>query len=234
MRSVLLVLFSAWIGVLADEPSKAEYAFRWNPRDGGPASWEAVQAILGGKLKSVERYSVRYHTLVPGRNAPPGASAVFRERTLEGADTEYRLKFRSSRPFGDLEVCPSGLEMSYEKDVAFVGGDSLRAVYSLSCTGSDPEIVHTLGARPLPCHSSLARFSAKKYRLEIWALPRNDSILEVSHRAGNSKRDQDDFRELVRKLVGAGARPSGSSKTEMGMECAEPPQAQAKAGERDR
>lgn len=214
--TILLVLaFQAF----AAEPSVAEYAFRWDPGEGGPSSLEAVRGILDGRMKSSAEFAVRYHRLPQDRKWPEGAVAIFRERVPKDGNAEYRLKFRRSKPFVELDVCPAGTEMSYEKDAVFVGADSVHDVYSLSCTGSDPEIAKTLQASPLPCHSNVARYTGRKYRLEIWTLPRNETLLEISHRAGNTAGDQAQFRELVRTLVGAGARPTGASKTELGMEC---------------
>lgn len=221
LAGTMAVLLAFGFPALAVEPDKAEYAFRWNPAEGGPSSVEAVHRLLGGRTKSLQEFEVRYHRLPQEGKWPQSATAILRSRTEKDERTEYRLKFRRPVPFEPVQVCPAGFELSYEEDVSFVGPDSARGVYSVSCTGADPQLLEPFHPGPLPCISHVERHGGKKYRVEIWSLPEKRSLIEVSHRAGRNALDRAEFREVVLRLLQAGARPTASSKTELGMDCAE-------------
>lgn len=205
----------------AGEPTTAEYAFRWNPKEGGPASVEDVQRILGGKTKSTKVFSVRYHRIPRDKNWQTSAEAIFRERSRTGEKPEFRLKFRSATPFERTDACPDGMEFSYEADVTFKASDSVRKVFSVSCSGTDPNTAATLKTTPLSCQSTFTRYDSKHYRLEVWTFPNSASILEISHRSSNTAADRDRFGLLVGRLLHAGAEPSTDSKTDLGQNCAE-------------
>jgi len=216
------LLFAAIVGgSMAGEPATAEYAFRWNPKDGGPATIEDVHRILGGKTKSVKEFVVRYDRVSMDKNWPQGAEAIFRERTKSDGTADYRLKFRRSTPFDQLDVCPSGMEASYEKDVTFASATSTRGVYSLSCTGTDPAIVEILKAKSLGCQAKVVRHEGKKYRLERWTLDNGGVLLEISDRSENTPAELARFGAIVDRLLRTGAKPSTTSKTDLAIRCIE-------------
>jgi hypothetical protein len=66
--------------------ASAEYAIRWDPRDGGPGTIDEVAALLqvsSGKRKPKE-FVVRYFALKQPKALPDGASVIARERTAGG------------------------------------------------------------------------------------------------------------------------------------------------------
>lgn len=216
-----------WVGLLAGcaisaMPERAEYAFRWEPAMGGPATVEAVHRILGGRTRSTREFLVRYHRLPSGVPRPQGAAAIFRERTRTGEPTEFRLKFRRTAPFDPVDVCPAGTDASYEKDVSFGGGDSTVDVFSVSCTTTDSGFARRMGSEPVPCAARVERHDGRRYRVEIWTLSGGGILMEVSHRSGDEVSSLREFGAMVRALIAAGARPATGSKTEMGMACGDP------------
>jgi len=208
-------------GSMAGEPGTAEYAFRWNPKEGGPATIEDVHRILGGKTKSVKEFVVRYDRVSTDRKWPQGSEAIFRERTKSDGTADYRLKFRRSTPFEQLDVCPVGMEASYEKDVAFASATTTRGIYSLSCTGTDPANFGALKARPLGCQAKVVRHEGKKYRLEQWTLDNGGILLEISNRSENAPAELNRFGIIVDRLLRSGAKPSTTSKTDLATRCIE-------------
>ena len=216
-----ILLAALVLELSAGEPATAEYAFRWNPKDGGPTTVEDIHRILGGKTKSVKEFAVRYHQVALDKKWPAGSDVAFRERTKADGGTDYRLKFRRATPFESLGQCPAGMEVSYEKDVSFGAAGATRIVYSLSCTTADADLARSLKTLPYPCRSEVVRHEGKKYRIEDWKLPGDERLLEISDKSENEPANQARFATIVERLLRSGAKPSTTSKTDMGTRCTE-------------
>ena len=187
------------------EPEKAEYAVRWNPAEGGPASGEETLTFLGAPAASPVRYEVRYYDAPPPAGSPPDSAVIVRRRSEANAESEIRLKFRLDHPIAEW-ACPAGagFEGKAEVDVGFGDGGASR-VYSYSCVVSAAEPPPFLHAVPKNCVSRMDRWPAPvrgdgSYKVEAWTLPDGSKRLEISRTAKNSPKQRSRFGELVERL----------------------------------
>jgi hypothetical protein len=225
MEVVLLFLAAACHGAAGagspPSPENAEFAMRWDPADGGPKSPEEVLTILGVPLPSAERYDVRYYDLPAPASAPAGATPILRERTRAGGKTEFRLKYRFTRPLAGGWACPAGeaFEADEEVDVSVGEGGAAARVYSYSCTLKAKDPPRSLNAVPKRCSAAMTRYSSGGFRVEEWLMPGGARTIEVSRPGTDAVDDLEKFRRVVEILLGRGARPSDRSKTELGSTC---------------
>ncbi len=211
------------------EPRRAEYAVRWNPQEGGPATAAEVLAFLEAPPSKGEVFEVRYFDLPKPAGAPAGADTVLRRRSGGDAGPEIRLKFRLARPLAGRWGCPTteAFRRSEEVDIGFGGADAPSRVYSYSCTLAAEEPPRELGAAAKRCASRMTRWQigatrAEAYRVEEWRLPGGDVRLEISRAAANDVDELARFAGLVTRLRTLGARPLDESKTELGSRCPRP------------
>lgn len=192
----------------AQEPERVEYSLRWKPGIGGPRSVDEVARTLDMPFKETAGFRVEYArgTCRDGATCP-----VLRKRVANDGDVEFCLKWRSESPFPRIDMCPEGTKTNYEKDVSFVGADSARSVYSVSCVG-DSAALRSEAVFPARSASFMTRFESKDARLEIWILPAGDTLFEVSHKAKNTNKSRIKFRSLVDNLIARGAKPVTESK----------------------
>lgn len=202
-------------------PMTAEFAFRWNPAEGGPKSPEEVLTALGEPTPSPERYRVRYYDLAAPASAPEGAVVALRERTKSHGKTQFRLKYRFSRPLSGAWSCPAGEEFEGEEEVDVSLGveGKVSRVYSYSCTVKSPVPPRSLKAVPKGCWAGMKRYSSGDFKVEEWSMPGGGVILEVSMPGMDTADDLEKFRRVTEKLTGRGAKPSDRSKTELGSAC---------------
>lgn len=208
----------------AEEPRRAEYAARWDPARGGPATAADVFAALGSSAAPATVCEVRYYDLPAPAAAPAGAAVILRRRACDDGRTEIRLKYRSPHPL-ESWTCPAGppFQPESEVDVGF-GEDAPSRVYAYSCTLSSAEPPRELRAVPKPCASRMTRYEAHtgdgaRYKVEDWTLPGGGRRLEVSRSAGNDVDALAAFERVVLRLRERGARLLGDSKTELGSRC---------------
>jgi len=216
----------------AHDASGAEYAFRWNPADGGPKSAEKVAAVLGldpGRHKS---YEVRYFAVAQPVGLAEGASVIVRQRSGAKGATETMFKVRGTKPFDRADPlagwqCPFPGDVragrKAEVDVGWTADGSTRRTYSLSCE-ADGDVATLMPAgfkaAPLACSSKVRRTEVGDLKIERWALPDGSVSIEVSWEAGDSAADLEAFRKrVVAPLVASGARAQQASKTELGSGC---------------
>ncbi len=212
----------------ASEPEKAEYAVRWDPAAGGPATGEEALAFLGAPSAAPVRYEVRYYDAPPPAGAPPDSEVILRRRSETNGESEIRLKYRLDHPIAEW-TCPAGggFDGKAEVDVGF-GVDGASRVYSYSCVASAAEPPPFLRAASKSCVSQMARWPAPvrgggSYKVESWTLPDGSKRLEISRTAKNSPKQLSRFGALVERLRARGARPLEESKTELGSRCTSPP-----------
>jgi hypothetical protein len=205
---------------LAISPRKVEYAFRWNPAQGGPKNVSEVASLSGENFETPESYTVRYYQVEQKGNV----RTFLRERTradLENEAPEFRLKFRSDSPFPDSATCPFSMKFSYETDGTFITPDSMMTLYSLSCTGEGVVWAQKLHGKAFPCASEMIRYEGKNFRLEQWTLPAGDTLFEISRKQKIGKEVNPAFEKALQAMWKAGARPDASSKSELGSRCPE-------------
>jgi hypothetical protein len=202
-------------------PGSAEYAFRWDPAGGGPRTPQDVLALLDLPVPTPEKYEVRYWDLPSPASAPLSATPIFRERTKAGGKTEFRLKYRFSRPLATAWACPAGEAFHPEEQVDVSvgeGGNAVR-VYSYSCTLKTGAPPSSLNAVPKSCSVSMTRYNAEGLRVEEWRMPDGARTIEVSRAAADSVDELESFRQVAEKLLAKGAKASDRSKTELGSTC---------------
>jgi len=209
-------------GGAAPPPMAAEFAFRWDPADGGPKTPEDVLAALGDLApQSPEKYQVRYYDLQTPPSAPAGVAPILRERTKSHGKTQFRLKYRFPQPLTGAWSCPPGEEFEAEEevDVSVGEGGKVSRVYSYACTVKSPTPPRSLKAVPRRCWAGMKRFTSGDFKVEEWSMPGGGRILEVSMPGTDTADDLEKFQQATGKLTGRGAKPSDRSKTELGSAC---------------
>lgn len=208
------------------EPDKAEYAIRWNAKEGGPKTAQETLDVLRQQQEGSGSYEVQYFDFTPPKDAPQGVTSILRERREGRRRYALTFKYRSDHALAPLR-CPiaaSPDEIKYEVDISMVGLSESRRAYSLSCTiekeNAPVNPPPSLAAQPMGCTSRMIRFKTKTLKVEEWHLPGDVVMVEVSRNASPSEADLDSFRQdVVETLLRAGVKPSDRSKTELGSSC---------------
>ena len=224
IRALLLAAaFVPAAGLLAGEPERAEYAVRWDPAEGGPANVRELLSLLGAPEGTGRTYEIRYFNFPRPANAPPGTTAILRQRTREDGKAEVRLKYRSAQPLSGPWACPDGARFrkAEELDVSFAASPEPLRVYAYSCTLEAKAPPPVLGATPKSCAARMVRYEFEGDKIEEWTLPGGGVRLEVSRAASNSPDHLTKFVELVERLRARGVKPLDETKTEFGSRCPE-------------
>lgn len=206
-------------------PKHAEYAARWDPAAGGPATSAEVLSRLGlAPSTAGTACEIRYYDLPAPEGAPKGAVVILRRRTCDDGASEVRLKYRTAHPVNAWE-CPAGLGFaaSSEVDVG-LGAEAPSRVDAYACTLSADAPPPALRAVAKPCVSRMTRVSARTggggpLKVEDWTLPGGARRLEVSQRGRDDVDALAAFQAVVERLREAGARFLEESKTELGSRC---------------
>ncbi len=227
LRFVAATAVGAALGAAATvvagaEPADAEYAVRWNARDGGPASLNETLAILKTRATRVRQFRVDYYDLPSTVTAPPGFSVILRRRVENAGPGELTWKLRGDHALVDWS-CPlrNSRESKDEVDVAFQSADNVTRSFSYSCTSDAPDLAASeLSATIQACASEMRRQDAGKLKIEEWRLPGNVTVIDVSLSSKNMPGAMDLFRKrIVEPLLAAGIVPSADSKSELGSRC---------------
>ena len=204
------------------EPAGAEFAIRWNARDGGPQTGNEVLKVLGARARRTSLFSVRYYDVPSTTTAPPGFATILRRRVDGAGASELTWKLRGDHAL-PAWTCPfeNPRQSKVEVDVTFSGLDSATRVYSYSCTSASPEAAASrLGASLKACTAAVKRWEAGRLKIEEWRLPGDVLMIEVSGNGANTGAATRQFRERVAApLFAAGIVPSTLSKTELGSRC---------------
>jgi hypothetical protein len=208
------------------EPEKAEYAIRWNVKEGGPKTAKDTLEVLKQPLKDSDNYEVQYFNFTPPKDTPEGVTSILRQRKKGKKQYELTFKYRSDHALKPLG-CPlaeSPDESKDEVDISILGSSESRRVYAHSCTiesENDPvQPPQALAAQPMGCTSKMTRLKTNTLKVEEWHLPGDVVMVEVSRNASTGESDLHAFqRDVVDNLLHAGVKPSERSKTELGSSC---------------
>lgn len=215
---------------------RAEYAVRWYPKNGGPAT---AQEVIGTLFPAAPKpkqsaFTVRYHDWTSEPAVPTGTKPILRERENQDVSDDERFeltyKIRSDAEFDVLEgwcALPDA-EKKRETDISAVDDKNVRSAYSVSCTATSksamPHVPPVFSSTPKPCHATVFRLMVKpggeKVKIETWQLPGDDSMIEVSRSGNNSAQHIKKFQEeIVVPLLAAGAKPIAEGKTSAASTC---------------
>jgi hypothetical protein len=200
---------------------EAEYAVRWLPSEGGPATAADVLKLLELGDPQMDSFEVRYYDAPATASAPSHSRTILRERERDGAEDEILVKFRRIAPLEGDWTCPlgGGAKRSSQVDIGFAPDGDVVRVYAYSCeirADSFPPSVH---ATPHACSVFFTRATAKKFKVETWPLPNGRALIDVSHQGPDSKKELAKFQKIVGRLLDAGAHPRSESKAELAGAC---------------
>lgn len=229
----VLVILGLAASAMSAVAGPAEYAFRWDPAQGGPTSAEAVVAALKLQPGKSKKYIVRYFKVDQPTAVPPGYKVLGRERGEPGEKPDATYKVRGPEPIpAELLAwkCPltGPSESKTEVDVGIVGVSKLRRAYSVSCTVDKTALQPVLPAGYLAmakgCSSLVERTKAQSQEVELkveqWSLPKGGVVIEVSMEGSDSDADLRRFRtHVTKRLMDVRAVPMEGSKSELGSEC---------------
>jgi len=208
----------------------AEFAVRWDPKQGGPASAHAVLSMLGLKATDTDVYEVRYFTATQGTETLPGFDVILRERVKKKKELTYKLRGEKPLPASAPSIgkweCALGAaaKKKDEIDVSFIADGQVKKVYSRSCEvdGDAATLAFpaSLGAKPKGCKSSMTRLKAGDLKIEEWRLGPGAMLIEVSRNGKDNAAETEAFRkQIVAAVSKAGAAPVDRSKSEAGSDC---------------
>jgi hypothetical protein len=209
----------------------AEFALRWDPRQGGPATPQQALHELGFKPSKPRRFEVQYFEFTPPAGVPAGFDAILRQRIGDG-EAELTFKLRGEAPLPAQPAlrhwdCPLGAtrERKDEVDITFVAAGRVRTAHSRSCsiesknTGLLPP--PALQARPKGCGSTMTRLQSGKLKVEEWRLADGSTLLEASRPGRHTEASMREFeQEVLRPLLALKVQPLERSKSAIGGDCA--------------
>jgi len=219
-----------------DRWGKTEYAVRWYTNKGGPASVKDVLKILTGTEnlpdKKIELFSIRYFDWTAKVDVPDGLKPILRER-IQNPDGkklhELTYKIRSESPFDAVNdhCLISGTKEKNEVDASVISGSAVQRAYSYSCTltaEKEIRVPDTAPAKAKPCQASMTRISYKtngvKTKVELWELPGETAMIEVSRSGSSSDKDLKDFLgQIAAPLIAAKINPVLEGKTIVASNC---------------
>jgi hypothetical protein len=222
--SFLSALFLFSSPLVAQQPADAEYAMRWDIKEGGPQTAEAVLKALKLNAKDPDQYEIQYFDFIPPGSAPDGFDPILRRRQ-SGNKHELTFKYRGDQALPSL-TCPISDKPDEEKrevDVSVLADGEVKRSYSYSCTLKSKkgpvQPPQELEAQAKNCTNQMTRYKAGDLKIEEWRLPGGETLIEVSHNGSDIEKDLESFQKIVDKLLKAGAKPSDRSKTELGSNC---------------
>ena len=226
-----LLLCAAALPALASRAADAEFAVRWDPREGGPATPQAAMRELQLEAGQTRRFEIEYFDFVPPQGLPPGFDPILRKRFSDG-ETELTFKLRGPVPLPPHPAlkqwdCPLGTtrDRKDEVDLSFLADGKVVTAYSRSCSiearGRELQPPATLQPRPRGCASTMTRLQAGKLKIEEWRLADGTVLLEASRPGRHEARSVQAFeREVLKPLLALKVQPLQRSKSAIGGECA--------------
>lgn len=231
MGMALALLCSAMPPALAAKAAAAEFAVRWDPRQGGPATPEAAMQELKLKAGQRSQFEIEYFDFTPPADVPDGFDPILRKRVSQG-ETELTFKLRGSaalppQPTLKQWKCPLGhtRDRKDEVDLSFLAEGKVVTAHSRSCNlqakGRTLQPDAALQARPRGCASTMTRLRAGKLKIEEWRLADGTVLLEASRPGRHETRSVQAFeREVLQPLLALNIQPLQRSKSAIGGECA--------------
>lgn len=208
----------------------AEFAVRWDPRQGGPATPEDTLRELGLKVGERSRSEVQYFDFTPPPDVPAGFTPILRRR-VSGSHHELSFKLRGSQALPDAPTlkawaCPLGAtdDRKDEVDVGFLDAGRTVTAWSRSCDlnaeGADVAPPPALQARPKGCASTMTRLRSGKLKVEEWRLADGSVLLEASRPAPYHPKSTRAFEhDVLKPLLALKIQPLERSKSAIGGDC---------------
>lgn len=228
--AVVLLCWAAALPARAAEADDAEFAVRWDPRDGGPDTPEAALRALRQLPGKTTHFEIEYFDFAAPAGLPPGFEPILRRR-FSGEASELTFKLRGSVPLPAQPTlkqwdCPLGAahDRKDEVDLSFLAAGQVVAAYSRSCSleiqGRALHPPAALQARPRGCASQMTRLRAGKLKVEQWRLADGTVLLEASRPGRHEARSVQAFeREVLQPLLALQVRPLQRSKSAIGGDC---------------
>jgi hypothetical protein len=198
----------------------AEYAVRWDPARGGPASALGAAAVLGRDVDKVKVFEVDYFDVATG------AAPVIARRRTHGDTTQLTLKTRIADGGSPDTHCALGASAQgkTEVDVTMLAGGQAKRSPSFSCTLDGPRglaFAPALHAVPKGCVATVRRLRSDDVTIEEWSVHGGaQRVIEVSMKGADDAATQRRFADsVVALLVAARAAPLDDSKTDFVSEC---------------
>jgi len=226
-----LLLAAAAAGPVQAAPQDAEFAVRWDPRQGGPATPQEALRELRLKASAPSYFEVQYFEFSAPAGLPPGFDAILRKR-LSGSEVELTFKLRGhaplpARPSLKQWDCPLGAikERKDEADVTFVEAGRTITAYSRSCSlesrQADIQPAAALQARPKGCGSTMTRLRSGNLKIEEWKMADGSALLEASRPGKHDEASMRAFeRDVLQPLLALKVQPLERSKSAIGGDCA--------------
>lgn len=207
----------------------AEYAVRWDPRQGGPATPEDALRSLRLTVDERSQMEVTYFDVTPPPGLPEGFTAILRQR-IGGRHHELTFKLRGAQPLPEqpalkLWDCPLGPtdDRKDEVDVGFVAAGKTVTAYSRSCDVNAKQAVPlpaALQARPKGCASMMTRLRSGKLKIEEWRLADGSVLIEASRPAPYNPKSMRAFEhDVLKPLLALNIQPLDRSKSAIGGDC---------------
>lgn len=230
-RLVLAAIASLAAASAQSAAQDAEFAVRWDPRQGGPATPQQALHELRLKASAPRGFEVHYFEFTPPAGLPPGFDPILRKR-ISGGEAELTFKLRGDAP---LPVhpglkqwpCPLGAtkDRKDEVDLTFVEAGRVLKAYSRSCSVESKDLgllpPAALQARPKGCASSMTRLQSGRLKIEEWRLADGSTLLEASRPGKHTEASMREFeRQVLQPLLALKVQPLERSKSAIGGDCA--------------
>jgi hypothetical protein len=230
LSAALLLATAAALPARAASPH-AEFAVRWDPRQGGPATPQEALRELRLKASEPLRFEVQYFEIASPGGLPSGFEPILRKRISNG-EAELTFKLRGSEPLPAEPTlkrwaCPLGAtkDRKDEVDVTFGEAGRVLTAYSRSCSvessdlGLQPPVA--LQPRPKGCGSTMTRLVSGQLKVEQWQLADGSTVIEASRPGKHSDASMRAFeREVLKPLLALKVQPLERSKSAIGGDCA--------------
>lgn len=208
----------------------AEFAVRWDPKQGGPASPQDALRELRLKAGKPQHFEVQYFDFTPPAGLPAGFDPILRKR-ISGGEAEVTFKLRGDAPLPAQPTlkqwaCPLGAtkDRKDEVDLTLLGAGHALTAHSRSCSiesrdlGLQPPAA--LQPKPKGCGSTMTRLNAGKLKVEEWRLADGTVLIEASRPGKHTPASLQAFeREVLKPLLALKAQPLQRSKSALGSEC---------------
>jgi hypothetical protein len=235
---VTRALFTLWILSLSLAPvaaqaaaMDAEFAVRWDPKQGGPATPHDALREMRLKIGKPQHFEVQYFDFTPPADVPAGFDAILRKRIKDG-EAEITFKLRGDAPLPAHPTlkqwaCPLGAtkDRKDEVDITLVDAGRALTAHSRSCViesrdlGLQPPAA--LQARSKGCGSTMTRLTSGKLKVEQWQLADGTMLIEASRPGKHATASRQAFeREVLKPLLALKVQPLERSKSAIGGECA--------------
>jgi len=227
--SLALAAATAWpaFGAAPD----AEFAVRWDPRQGGPATPAETLRELRLKASARSDVEVQYFEFSAPAGLPAGVDSILRKR-LSGGEAELTFKLRGQEPLPAQPSlkqwdCPLGAtkDRKDEADITFVQAGRTITAYSRSCSvesrDADIQPPAALQARPKGCGSTMTRLRSGQLKIEEWKMADGSVLLEASRPGRHDAASMRAFeRQVLQPLLALKVQPLERSKSALGGDCA--------------